>query len=83
MDLESERKVSFEEAARLAYSLKIQYIETSAFLNLKCQEPFEILTKEILMFRNGKKYQEYKKNIKIKRKIDANYLPSLLKFINI
>ena len=67
VDLESERKVPFEEAARLAYSLKIQYIEASAFLNLNCKEPFEILTKEILILWNGK-YKEYKKNIKKKIK---------------
>jgi len=81
IDLESERKVSFEEAERLAYSLKIQYIEVSAYHNLNCKEPFEILSKEILMFKKGK-YKEYKKNIKKKRKIDVNHLPSLLKFIN-
>ena len=67
VDLESERKVPFEEAARLAYSLKIQYIEASAFFNLNCKEPFEILSKEILMLWNGK-YKEYKKNIKKKIK---------------
>ena len=67
VDLESERKVPFEEAARLPYSLKIQYIEASAFLNLNCKEPFEILTKEILILWNGK-YKEYKKNIKKKIK---------------
>ena len=81
MNLESERKISFEEAAEFAYSLKIQYIEISSYDYFNCHKPFEILCKEILMFREGK-YQEYKSNIKKQRKDNTNKLPSLFKFIN-
>ena len=81
IDLESERKVSFEEAAEFTNSLKIQYIEVSAYQYFNCQKTFEILSLEILMFNKGK-YIEYKKNIKKKRKNNINNLPSLLKFNN-
>ena len=60
IDLESERKVSFEEAAEFANSLKIQYIEVSAYQYFNCHKTFEILSLEILMFNKGK-YIEYKK----------------------
>ena len=87
-DLEGERKVSSNEAARLAYSWGIEYIETNTKNNLNCKESFEILSKEILLFRKGK-IKEYKKmikkkGIKINKNINEYNLnkTALFKFIN-
>ena len=87
-DLEGERKVSSNEAARLAYSWGIEYIEANTKNNLNCKESFEILSKEILLFKKGK-IKEYrkmikKKGIKINKNINENNLNkiALFKFIN-
>ena len=63
-DLNLERKVSFSEAAELAYSLKIEYLEIyNNFSN--SNSAFKIITKEILLFKEGKKiFKEYKKRLK-------------------
>ena len=60
-DLNLERKVSFSEAAELAYSFKIEYLEIN-FSN--SYSAFKIITEEILLFKKGKKiFKEYKKKI--------------------
>ncbi len=46
-DLEDRRKVSFDDAKKLADSWGIEYIETSAKNNLNCKEPFERLAQDI------------------------------------
>lgn len=58
-ELENKRKVSFEEAKKLADCWGIEYIETSAKENLNCYEVFEKLSKEIL-----KNYSKNKKKIR-------------------
>ena len=92
IDSEGEREVSFDEAAELAYSWGIEYTETCTKTNLNCKEPFEVIAKEILIFRKGK-LKEYRKKLKKKgkKKIgelahkyipDYNKMVDLFKFIN-
>jgi len=47
-DLEKQRKVSSEEAQKLANQWGIEYIETSALNNINCKEPFEKIASAIL-----------------------------------
>ena len=51
-ELANERKVSFDEAKKLAESRKIKYMEVSAKNNYNCKEVFEILAKDIVKSRN-------------------------------
>jgi GTPase SAR1 family protein len=52
IDLANKRKVTTEEAKRLADSWKIEYIETSAKNNLNCKEAFEKLARIIASSKN-------------------------------
>ena len=47
-DLDKERKVSMDEAKKLANSWGIEYIETSAKTNFNCKEAFEKLAQKIV-----------------------------------
>lgn len=46
-DLEHDRKVSREEAERLAADLGIRYVETSAKRNTNVERAFQLLTRDI------------------------------------
>ena len=63
-ELEKQRKVSFEEANKLADSLGIEYIEISDKIKLNCKECFEKLSKAILI----SKLEKLKKKKKISQK---------------
>ena len=52
LDLVEERKVTFDEAKKLAESWKINYMEVSAKTNYNCKEAFEILANNIVKSRN-------------------------------
>jgi GTPase SAR1 family protein len=51
-DLDNERKVTHDEAKKLADSWGVEYIETSAKTNFNCKEAFEKLAQKIV---NSKK----------------------------
>ena len=51
-DLENERKVTFDDAKKLADSWEAEYIETSAKTNFNCKEAFERLSQKILAAKN-------------------------------
>ena len=55
IDLADKRKVTTEEAKKLAESWEIDYIETSAKNNLNCKEAFEKLTKKIATIKDYQK----------------------------
>jgi GTPase SAR1 family protein len=51
-DREEDRKVSYEEGAKLAKELNMQFFETSAKTNYNVNETFTYLTNEILATTN-------------------------------
>ena len=63
-ELEKQRKVSFEEANKLADSLGIEYIEISDKIKLNCKECFEKLSKAILISKLEKLKKKKKNSLK-------------------
>ena len=55
IDLANKRKVTTEEAKKLAESWGIDYIETSAKNNLNCKEAFEKLARIIALIKSNQK----------------------------
>lgn len=56
VDLEDQRKVSFNEAKSLADSWGCEYIETSAKTNINCKTPFEKVAALIIEKRLGSEF---------------------------
>ena len=52
-DLDNERKVTHDEAKKLADSWGVEYIETSAKTNFNCKEAFEKLAQKIVAMKNN------------------------------
>ena len=62
-DLETERKISYDEAKNMAQEWGIEYIETSAKNNYNCKEVFHKIAKLALDYKNKKNKTEKKKQI--------------------
>lgn len=68
VDIESQRKVSKEEAQNLADQWKIKYIETSAKTRLNVDLVFQDLMRELMMRKKMSSKTSSSLNKKIKRK---------------
>ena len=69
-DLESDRKVIFQEGKEYVERIDMKFIETSAETEQKVDEPFETLADEIIRFNeeiNNNK-EEFEKEKKAQRK---------------
>lgn len=60
VDLEDQRKISFNEAKNLAESWGCEYIETSAKTNFNCKEAFQKVAALIIEKRLGSEYDKGK-----------------------
>ena len=70
-DLESERKVTYEQGAEFAAQYGMKFIETSAKESKNVQEAFVTMTKEIIAQNNEKKVVKKEDDNTARMRIDA------------
>ena len=68
-DMESDRKVTFEQGKEFADKNKMQFFETSAKNSINVQQAFEAMTREIINDNKEKNIQSKKDNIKVSENI--------------
>ena len=70
-DLESERKVTYEQGAEFAAQYGMKFIETSAKESKNVQEAFVTMTKEIITQNNEKKVVKKEDDSSTRMRIDS------------